>query len=428
MKSENPLKPASKLRTLIIIGSLLFALTATGLFLMAKFSTQDVEGDQVIKIGLIAPLTGSNQAGGVSMLHGVRLAVENINKRGGVNGRQIELISYDDADTPSECLAATKRLIFIDNAEAIIGPFSSRCALEIKGLINSCGIPLIMPVAMADSLNQEDDYVFRNTLGVSEAQSKINDFVDEGKGQYILLEGFKAKTMGIIWQDDLWGEAMFETVKADLVRLGKEDALTFSASFTLGQSEFSKLFVNENGNYPDLIYVISSGAESIPLVREGREAGFAGIFIGEGGFNSDNFDEQLGAYADGCVFSTQWHPSFSTPMSDVFLKAYKSKYQTIPDMFAALSYESVYLLRDSLSHVTNSLGEDDFSDILRNDLSKTKVFSGFSGPIYYNELGQADRDVFILQKRWDGNDIQAFIIFPTKYSQNSIKWNFEISD
>jgi len=422
------LRTSKKLRTLLLIGALLFALTIVGLFLMARFSTQDTEEGQVIKIGLIAPLTGSNQAGGVSMLHGVRLAVENINKRGGIKGRRVVLTVYDDADDPAKCLAATKQLIFIDNVKAIIGPFSSRCALEIKGLINSCGIPLISPVAMADSLNQGNDYVFRNTLGVTDAQAKINNFVDEKKGQYILLEGFNAKTIGIIWQDDLWGKAMYETVLADLRRLGREDALTFAFPFALGQSEFSKLYNDEKGNFPDIIYVISSGAEAIPLVKEGRDAGFSGIFIGEGGFNSAIFDEQLGAYADGCVFSTQWHPSFSTPMSDVFLKEYKAKYESIPDMFAALSYESVYLLRDSLNNVISSLGEDNFSDILRDDLSKVKMFSGFSGPIYYNKFGQADRDVFILQKRWDGNEIQAFIIYPTRYSQNSIKWNFEISD
>lgn len=395
---------------------------------MAKYSSPDTQEDQVIKIGLIAPLTGSNQAGGISMLHGAHLAVENINKRGGINGRKIVLTAYDDADTPSKCLAATKQLIFIDNVSAIIGPFSSRCATEIKGLVNSCGVPLISPVAMSDALNADDDYVFRNTLGVTAAQNKINYFVDESKGQYILLEGFKAKSMGIIWQDDLWGKAMYETVLADLKRLGKEDALAFAAPFSLGQSEFSQLYENEKENFPDLIYVISSGAESIPLVREGRDAGFTGIFIGEGGFNSAIFDEKLGAYADGCVFSTQWHPSFSTPMSDVFLKEYKNTYSTIPDMFAALSYESVYLLRDGLVNVTGFLSEDNFSDILRNQLSGIRAFSGFSGPIYYDQVGQADRDVFILQKRWDGNEIQAFIIYPTKYSQNSIKWNFEITD
>jgi branched-chain amino acid transport system substrate-binding protein len=417
---------SKKLRALIYVGISLFTLTAVGLFLLAKTSAPDLAEGGVIKIGLVAPLTGSNQEGGLSMLHGAELAVANINKNGGIEGRQLVLIPYDDADTPSKCLSAAKQLIFIDNVKAIIGPFSSRCALEIKGLINSCGVPMITPVAMVDSLNQQDDYVFRNTLGVSAAQIKINSFVNQSKKEYTLLDGFHAKTIGIIWQDDLWGKAMFETVAGDLKRLGREDALVFSTSFELGQNDFSKLYRDAKADFPDVIYVISSGSESIPLVKQGREANFHGIFIGEGGFNADAFDKTLGVYADGCVFSTQWHPSFSTPMSDMFLKLYKSTYQEIPDMFGALSYEAVYLLNDSLNRVVDSLGEDDFTDILRNDLATRKVFSGLSGPVYYDKFGQADRNVFMLQKRWDGNEIQSFIIYPTKYNQNSIKWNFEI--
>lgn len=420
------MRNSKKIRALIYVGIFLFMLTAVGLFLLAKSSTPNLPDTGVIKIGLVAPLTGSNQEGGLSMLHGTSLAVKNINKNGGIGGRKLVLIPYDDAGTPSKCLSATKQLIFIDNVQAIIGPFSSRCALEIKGLINSCGIPMITPVAMADSLNQQDDSVFRNTLGVTEAQTKINNFVNQSKGEYTLLDGFHAKTIGIIWQDDLWGKAMFETVKGDLKRLHREDALVFSSSFELGQSDFSQLYDAVKAHYPDVIYVISSGSESVPLVKQGREADFHGIFIGEGGFNADSFDKKLGAYADGCVFSTQWHPSFSTPMSDMFLKLYKSTYQEIPDMFGALSYEAVYLLHDSLERVIDSLGEDNFTDILRNDLATRKVFSGLSGPVYYDKYGQADRNVFMLQKRWDGNEIQSFIIYPTKYNQNSIKWNFEI--
>jgi branched-chain amino acid transport system substrate-binding protein len=417
-----------KYKTVLYAIFILFVLVFIGLFFMSRFYLQSDTAEKEIKIGLVAPLTGSNHDGGISMLQGVELAVENINHAGGINGRKISLVVYDDENTPATCLSAVKRLIFIDNVKAIIGPFSSQCALEIQGLVNSCGIPLITPVAMADSLNEKDDYVFRNTLGVTAAQAKVNKFVNEKQNQYTLLDGFQAETIGIIWQDDFWGKAMLDSVLSDLKRLNREDALYFSIPFSLGQSDFSTFYSTRKDNFPDLIYIISSGSESISLVRQGREEGFKGIYIGEGGFNVSSFDEELGAYADGCVFSTQWHPSFSTPMSDVFLKSYKSKFREIPDMFAALSYESVYLLHDSLRKVIQSIYEDDFKDILRDNLSKRKLFSGLSGPIYLDSLGQADRDVFILQKRWDGNEIQAFIIYPTKYNQNSFKWNFEINE
>jgi branched-chain amino acid transport system substrate-binding protein len=378
-----------------------------------------------IKIGLIAPLTGSNQSGGQSMKNGVELAVNKINQSGGIAGTKLSLVVYDDQGIPEQTEKAAKELIFIDNVEAIIGPFSSNCCLALKGLINSCGVPLITPIAMADEINLEDDYIFRNTLGATVAQSKINAFSNSFNGDFIMLEGFGAKTFGIIWQDDAWGSEMQKLVLDDVTALGKENAVVFSEPFAFEQKSYRDIFDRYKDHFPDLIYIVSSGKESIQLVKDARDAGYKGLLYGEGGFNYSSFDTELGAYADGCLFSTQWNPSFSTPMSDVFMKAYVSEYGDVPNMFSAVSYEAVYILRDSLTRVIAYLPRDDFKDILRQDLSQPKKIDGVTGPIYFDDKGQCDRPMFILQKRWDGRNIQSFIIYPKKYSQSEIKWNFD---
>ncbi len=112
-------------------------------------------------------------------------------------------------------------------------------------------------------------------------------------------------------------------------------------------------------------------------------------------------------------------------MSDVFMKSYLSKYGDMPNMFSAISYEAVYILKDSLARVIGYLPRDNFKEILRNDLSRPRKIEGITGSIYFDEKGQCDRPMFILQKRWDGRHIQSFIIYPKKYSQSEIKWNFD---
>lgn len=404
----------------IIILALLFS--AYKLF----FEPKEVSSDgKEIKIGLIAPLTGSNQSGGISMKNGVELAVNKINRSGGISGTKLSLVVYDDQGIPDHTVKAAKELIFIDNVEAIIGPFSSDCCLAVKGLINSCGVPLITPIAMADEINLENDYIFRNTLGATTAQRKINAFANYVNGNYIMLEGFKAQTVGILWQNDAWGFEMQQLVQNDLTDLGRESSIAFNESFDFDKNSYQDLFNKYKEHYPDLIYIVSSGKESVQIVKDARDSGYKGLLYGEGGFNYSKFDTELGSYADGCLFSTQWHPSFSTPMSDVFLKAYVSEYSDVPDMFAAISYEAVYILKESLARVIAFLPRDNFRDILQQDLSRPKKIDGITGAIYFDENGQCDRPMFILQKRWDGRSIQSFIIYPKKYSQSEIKWNFD---
>jgi branched-chain amino acid transport system substrate-binding protein len=338
----------------IFFSVLLISALFISIIILSDSSPTEISNEKEIKIGLIAPLTGSSQKGGLSMKKGVELAVKNINDNGGIGSYKLSLDIYDDSGIPDLSIEAAKKLIFIDNVSAIIGPFNSDCCIAIKGLINSCEVPLITPVAMSDEINRENDYIFRNTLGVSMSQAKVNDFVNSSKGESLMLEGLDSSSIGILWQSDTWGYEMQQLVVDDMVRLGKENTILFNEPFALNQNSYENIYEKYKLSFPDLIYIVSAGDESITLVKDGRDSGFMGLFYGEGGFNYSNFDTELGAYADGCLFSTQWHPTFSTPMSDVFVKLYLTEYNEAPDMFAAISYESVYILKDSLAILGNS--------------------------------------------------------------------------
>lgn len=378
-----------------------------------------------VKVGLVGPWTGSSSENGLSMKKGVALAVQNINDTGGINGHELKLVDYDDRGSPQECLKAVKQLAVADGVSAIIGPFNSSCALAIIDLVNNLEVPLITPVAMADNINLKDDFVFRNTLGVTEANNKTNAFLDFNNGKYVLLDGFGAKTIGIMWQNDVWGAQMQSTVIKDMTKINRLDALKFSEPFELGQTDFSELYQKYRDDFPDVIYVVALNKEAIEIVKQGRAFGFQGLFYGEGGFNGDSFDSKLGELAKGCLFSTQWHPSFSTPMSDLFVKLYTDTYKDIPDMFAAISYEATYMLADSLIKTEIYRGKDDYGQYLRSALAQTKNFTGVTGNIGFNSLGQSDRPVFIMQKRWSGSTIESVIIYPKKYAQSDLVINFD---
>lgn len=383
-----------------------------------------------VKVGLVGPWTGSSGKNGISMREGAEIAVENINSNGGIDGREVLLIEYDDKGQPQECIRAVNRLIFQDEVVAIIGPFNSANCLAVMDLINENKVPLITPIAMADEINKENDFVFRNTLGIKEANKKTNDFVNTHKGEYLVLEGMGCETMGMMWENDVWGQKMADTVIETLDMLGKSDQLIFSEPFELGQANYQEVFEKHKYESPDVIYVIALADEAITIVREGREQGYKGLFYGEGGFNSIDFDQQLGKLADGSLFCTQWHPSFSTPMSDIFIKKYTTKYkEKVPDMFAAITYEAFYILKNALENCNRSIDTLPlYREELRNLIAHTRNFNGVSGKISFDEVGQCDRPEFLLQKRWDGRKINSFIIYPEEYSQGQVNWSFELSE
>lgn len=414
----------SKLKLLLVFAGAACILLAF-LFLFDSNESENIYIGKPVKIGLVGPWTGSTAENGLSMKKGVELAVQNINNTGGINGRELLLIECDDQGSPRECSKAVKQLAIADGVVAIIGPFNSSCALEIVDLANNLEVPVITPVAMVDDINKKDDYIFRNTLGLSEADKKTNAFSDFRNGKYVMLDGFGAKSVGILWQNDIWGFQMQTTVVNDLKKINRQNSLIFTESFELGQTDFTSIFSKYHEKFPDIIYVVALNKEAIQIVKQGRESGFQGLFYGEGGFNGNTFDSELGELAQGCLFSTQWHPSFSTPMSDLFVKLYTEKYKNVPDMFAAISYEATYILEASLIKTEKYLERDDYNKYVRDALAKTKSFSGVTGDIGFNNLGQSDRPVFIMQKRWSGNGIETVIIYPKKYAQSDLILNFD---
>ena len=383
-----------------------------------------------IKIGLIGPWTGSSAKNGISMKEGAEIAIANINKNGGIEGHQVILVTYDDKGNPDECSKGTRQLIFEEQVTAIIGPFNSANCLEIMDSVNENQVPLITPIAMADEINTRNDYVFRNTLGINEANIKTNYFVDYDNGEYLMLEGMGCDTIGIMWQEDVWGENMANTVISTLDFLGKSDRLIFSEPYKLRQKDYDYVFKKYKDNLPDVIYIIGLADEAIRIVSQGREEGYTGLFYGEGGFNSSDFDKELGKMADGCLFSTQWHPTFSTPMSDVFLKEYMDTYDgKIPDMFSAITYEAAYVLKNAMEKCVYEPSDlKAYRENLRNNLAQTRNFNGISGRISFDYVGQCDRPEFLLQKRWDGRKIDSIIIYPRDYSQGKMNWDFNLSE
>jgi len=392
------------------------ALLVSVLLLMSLAACGSNEA-KVVKIGLVGPWTGPSADNGLSMRHGAELAVQNINANGGINGTKVELVAYDDASTPEESVNAVNKLITQDQVLAIVGAFNSACTLADKEVVNREKIPLLTPVSMSDAVITGDDYVFRNTLGNKEAGTAFDNLVDSKSGKWVFTDGTGSSKVAIMWENDDWGKGLSDSVIEASKFYHQEDRIVSNVAYNVGTTDFYPQLTKILEQKPDLIYCVSLAAEAIQIVKQARELGYKGLIMGEGGFNAESFDKTLGTKAYGCLFSTQWHPSFPYPMSQEFMKVYKAAYpDSEPDMFAAIAYEAVYIVKDSIERAPASDDLSTYRTSIRDAMNQLKDFDGVSGKISFTKH-QCDRPEFLLQKRASG----AVIVLPKAYAQDTIK-------
>lgn len=150
--------------------------------------------DKTIKIGAVGPLTGASSNGGTDELNGKKMAVEDINKAGGINGKLVEIISEDDASQPSQSAAATTKLISQDKVVAILGAHNSSCTFADMEVIKKYGIPMLTPGSTAVSItNSGNEWITRVCpVDSLQAQALIN-YIDKNEDY---------KKIGIIYVND----------------------------------------------------------------------------------------------------------------------------------------------------------------------------------------------------------------------------------
>lgn len=355
-----------------------------------------------LKIGLVGPWTGASAQNGVSMKRGVELAVQDINAAGGAKGYQLELVAYDDQSIPEESVNAVTKLVSQDNVLAIVGAFNSACTLADMEVTNREKVPQITPISMSDDVNKNDDFMFRNTLGATQAGEVFDALA--GPGKMVLTDGTNSNKVAILWENDDWGKGMSDAVMLTAEKLGQTDKFVANVPYNPGTTDFYPILTPLLEKNPDMIYCVSLATEAIQIVKQARELGYKGLFLGEGGFNAQEFDTSLGELAYGALFSTQWHSSFQFPLSKQFYASFKAAYpDSEPDMFSAISYEAVYIVKDSIERATDT--PEDISTwriALRDAMAQTKDLAGVCGPVTFDNVGQSKGLIYVLQKTADG--------------------------
>jgi branched-chain amino acid transport system substrate-binding protein len=339
-------------------------------------------GVEPIRVGHVASLTGDTATFGQSTERGMRMALEEINAKGGALGRPLELLSEDDRSVTEEARTAAQKLLQRDRVVALLGEIASSRSLAAAPEAQRAKVPMISPGSTNPKVTEVGDYIFRAC------------FIDPFQGTVMArfaAEELKVKRVAILFdfkQDYSVGLADYfrETFK----KMGGE--IVADERYTSGDIEFRAQLTTIRAANPEAIFVPGYYTELGLIAKQARELGIDVPLLGGDGWDSEKTLEIGGQAVEGYYFSTHYAADSDSPKVQDFVARYKQKYSETPDAMAALGYDTAGILADALTRAGDTDGAK-----LRDAIARTKDYDGVTGKISIDAARNARKDAVVLK-------------------------------
>lgn len=304
-----------------------------------------------IKVGLNMELSGNVASYGESGANGAILAADEINAKGGIDGKKIDIFKFDNRSDASESTNGALRLMQQDKVSAIIGSATSNNTKAMIDLSTEYKVPVVSPTATADSVTVDEKtgevhpYMFRAC------------FIDPFQGQVAAQFAYKdlgAKTAAIYTDTSSdYAKGLAASFKKVFTEMGGK--IVSEESYVQNDTDFRSTLTRMKSANPDFIYVPGYYNEVGLIVKQAREAGITVPIMGGDGWDSPTLVELAGAQnLNNTFFTNHYSSQDPDPKVQAFVKAYKDKYGKEPDGFAALGYDAMYLLADAIKRAGSS--------------------------------------------------------------------------
>lgn len=375
------MKRVSKVLTALVLGTVLAGLAA-------GCGGGEKKAD-IIKVGANLEMTGGSASYGISSKNAIELAFKEINEKGGINGKQLELVVADNKSEAAEATNAMQKLVSQDNVVAVIGPNLSSSVIAASAINNSAKVLDIAPMAT-------NPYVT-----VDQASGKTKDFnyrtcfIDPFQGT--VMAKFATAELGVgnaailIDNSSDYAKGLAQFFKENFVKEG--GAVTAEESYLQKDTDFKATLTKIKATNSDFLYVPGYYQEVGLIVKQARELGMNMPIAGGDGWDSAKMPEIAGAAAlNNTYFSSLYSPDDSSDINKNFVAAYEKAYGQKPDVFAALSYDSALLVAEAIKNA----GSTEPAKI-SEAMAKINGFSGVSGSVTFDDKHNPVKSAVILE-------------------------------
>lgn len=338
----------------------------------------------IIKIGVIAPLTGEAESFGKSMKSGIQLLIDSLNLNGGINGKKIELIIEDDKLSPKDGVNAFNKLVNIDKVQAIIGSAASSISLALLPKANENKIVMISSISTADDLKgTAGDYFFR----------VVPPNYKQGKTAVkFITEDLKKDKIAILYANDDYGISFSKSFENSLKE--KNIEILFKNSYNAGTKDFKNLLFQIKKFNPQVVLLAGIIPETALILRQAKEINLSCIFISGDGSYSPELINIAGKAANDSYYTLMKLPNDTVKMFSKFKKQYQTKFGYEPDLWAAYSFDATLALIFAIETSKKYDGET-----IKNALFNISV-TGVTGLLKFDDYGEIKRDysIFVVKE------------------------------
>jgi ABC-type branched-chain amino acid transport systems, periplasmic component len=336
-----------------------------------------------IRVGEYGSMTGSEAAFGESTHNGVSLAVDEINKNGGIDGKQVEIVGPEDTASDNQKAEIAVKSLVDKNVIAVIGEVASSRSRAGAAICQQKQIPMISPSSTNPTVTEVGDYIFRVC------------FIDPFQGGVMAKfakDSLKATTAAVFYDASQTYSTGIrdEFTKAFQAKGGK---VVEGVAYQAGDKDFKAQLTKLKSLNPDVIVVPGYYTEGGTIAKQARDLGITKPLIGGDGWSNAKFLQYSGDNVTDVYFSDHASMESSAPEIQNYVKAFKAKFSDKePDSLSALGYDAMMVLADAIKRAKGT-GEP----ALRDAIAATKDFKGVTGNITINAQRNADKGAVIIE-------------------------------
>jgi branched-chain amino acid transport system substrate-binding protein len=344
--------------------------------------------DGSIKLGIVAPMTGPNSRYGAYAMHGVELAVKEINAAGGVNGKQLQIDTGDSQCAPVEGVSATQRLINQDGVKFIIGDICSSVTLAMEPVVEDAKVLLL------NAASSNPDITYKAGVGGFKWTYR-NYPTDETRAAMVVKYSAEHRNLhkfAVLSVDSDFGRGAVALSKKYLPESGS--SIVSEDYFKEGEVDFHSVLSKIKASGAQAILMYSQTDTTAIVGQQMIEMGLAGKLplVGSGDFNVPSNIEAAPEAMEGAVEAAAWLPSYDSAGNQAFVKRYEAAYGgEEPNTHAYQFWETTHLLAQAMTNAKSIDG-----DAVRAALSAIKYESPM-GTIVFDDHNQARRPMILIE-------------------------------
>lgn len=332
-----------------------------------------------VVIGAIQPISGPVSVYGIQSRDAINMAVEEINAKGGVLGKTLEVFIEDDEADPVKSVSAFKKLVSQKKIIGFVGALTSNCSIPVSKEAQKRKVIMISPSSTNDTVTDAGDYIFR---------ACYKDSFQGGVIAQFSYDTLKAKKAAYIYDNtNDYSIGLKDNFKKKFESLGGTSVA--EESYAKGDKDFNAQLTKIKSASPDILLVADYYNTVDLLSKQARDQGITCPMIGADGW--EGITDMKNDAVINSYYSNHYAPDANDPEVKDFVAKYKAKYKIVPNALAALAYDATYILAEAIERA----GSTDHAKVRDAMMQTDKKF--VTGNIKFDEKRNPVKSVTLVK-------------------------------